>query len=224
MSNLDVHEVERLNKVASQKNAERQQLIGKRDAAQQAFNQAIKVYESKYGVALTAENLQDEYNKVLEQTEKSYLALSEMIRKIENNEFEDTANKVEGSAEEVTSTNVVGTGNVVGNTGGNTFGSQSTVNAQPEAQHVIKVPETSQSVNQGVTGNAFGAPTGVPTFGTPVQSTPTVSKPVFGVDTISNDADISEQPVTPQSWGSDSINAEFESILGTDSQAVKFKI
>lgn len=199
MANLNVQEVEKLNRVASQKNAERQQLIGKREAAQQSFNQAIKAYEAKYGVTLTAETLQEEYNRVQSETEKSYKALSDMIQKIENGTYNETPAeqaKVEDTSvpqsTTVPNTATVEQSTVVPNT--STFG-----------QNTQSVPNVAPVQTTQPTQPAGGFSITLPKFGNP-------------------DEDISEQPVTPPAWGSDKINQEFSSILGEDANATKFNI
>lgn len=211
MANLNVQEVEKLNRVASQKNAERQQLIGKREAAQQSFNQAIKAYEAKYGVALTAETLQEEYNRVQSETEKSYKALSDMIQKIENGTYNETSEeqaKVEDTAVPqstvVPNTATVEQGTVVPNTA---TVKQSTVvpNTATFGQNTQPVPNVAPVQTTQPTQSAGGFSITPPKFGNP-------------------DEDISEQPVTPPAWGSDKINQEFSSILGEDANATKFNI
>ena len=55
---------EQLNKRVAQLNNERSRQLGMQEAAKKQYEKAVEVYESKYGVKLTPENLQQEYNKV----------------------------------------------------------------------------------------------------------------------------------------------------------------
>ena len=226
MANFNVAEVERLNKLAAQKNAERQQLIGKRDAAQQAFNQAIYAYEQKYGVKLTAENLQSEYDRVSAETEKSYNELKAMIEAINNGTYQE---KIEAQKNETSAQT------------GNTQEVQSTPTQEVQNN---PVPNTTQSINQGyqTASNIPASPvpnqtqpisttaqkTEVPKFGAPtgfdVPVTSTQGIPTFGAQDKNVDEDISEKPVTPGPWGSKGIDKTFEDILGSNGGAVKFQI
>lgn len=215
MANFNVEEVERLNKLAGQKNAERQQLIGKRDAAQQAFNQAIAVYAQKYGVTLTAETLQSEYDKVCKETEANYNALSQMIKDIEEGKYKQ---KVQEPAQTVVSTEEQKEETVQT--------SESVQTAQPvqntqSVQNVQSIP-TQPQVNTPQPQQSFTQPQ--QSFTAPVNNQPTFGG--FGMPTASNnvDEDISERPVTPGTWGAQNVNKTFEDILGSDGEAVKFQI
>lgn len=210
MANFNVEEVERLNKLAGQKNAERQQLIGKRDAAQQAFNQAVAVYAQKYGVTLTAETLQSEYDKVCKETEANYNALSQMIKDIEEGKFKQ---KVQESVQTVSSVDEQKEETV--QTPEPVQTAQSVQNTQPvqsaSAQPQVNTPQQSFTQPQQ-------------SFTAPVNNQPTFGG--FGMPTASNNADedISERPVTPGTWGAQNVNKTFEDILGSDGEAVKFQI
>lgn len=216
MANFNVEEVERLNKLAGQKNAERQQLIGKRDAAQQAFNQAVAVYAQKYGVTLTAETLQSEYDKVCKETEANYNALSQMIKDIEEGKYKQ---KVQESAQTVASTEEQKVETVQTPEPVQTAQPIQTVQNTQPVQNAQSVP-TQPQVN--TPQQSFTQPQ--QSFTAPVNNQPTFGG--FGMPTASNNADedISERPVAPGTWGAQNVNKTFEDILGSDGEAVKFQI
>lgn len=233
MANFSVEEVERLNKLASQKNAERQQLIGKRDAAQQAFNQAVAVYNQKYGVQLTADTLQAEYNKVAKETEESYNALAQMLNDIEEGKYkevtktEDKATETAENAEvvPVTAVNVEATGveePAVASVQGSVEPQQTPEQVMQQAMGIGFGQSTSVEQNQSVESQraesvGFGQPVsnaqqfgGFTGFGMPAQA--------------KTDEDVCEQSVAPAGWGSQGASQQFSDILGADGKAVKFQI
>lgn len=209
MAKLDIKEVERLNKLAAEKNAYRQQLIGKRDAAQQAFDRAVSIYSQKYGVALTLDNLQSEYDKVSSEVEKEYNELLKLVTDIENGVY-DTAKATK--VDEVRSNDTVefkqSDNGVNSSVGASIFGGNS----------------NTQSVNTGIMGNTG---TGNSLVGNGVNSPVGISHMVTGVsmDEAVKDEDISERSVTPGTWGSANLNREFNDIInGVDSNKIEFNI
>lgn len=86
---------EKLNSEVHRLNNERSKLEGMLESARTNYEKAIKAYEVKYGVKLTEENLQAEYNNVFAKTKGSVLDLQEKIDSINRGDYkkEDTAPK-----------------------------------------------------------------------------------------------------------------------------------
>lgn len=78
---------EQLNSEVTRLNNERSKLEGMLESAKTSYEKAIKVYEVKYGVKLTTENLQSEYNDVFAKTKGSVLDLQEKIESIKRGDY-----------------------------------------------------------------------------------------------------------------------------------------
>lgn len=81
---LDVRFLEELNKKVKFLNDERQKLIGKRDAAREAFEKSLKEYNEKYGVTLQESNLEEELKKVELELQQQANELVQKIQEIES--------------------------------------------------------------------------------------------------------------------------------------------
>lgn len=86
---------EKLNSEVNRLNNERSKLEGMVEGAKTSYEKAISAYEAKYGVKLTEENLQAEYNEVFAKTKGSVLDLQEQIESIKRGDYkkEDTTVK-----------------------------------------------------------------------------------------------------------------------------------
>ena len=86
---------EKLNSEVHRLNSERNKLEAKVEISKANYEKAISTYEAKYGVKLTEENLQAEYNEVFAKTKGSVLDLQEKIDSINRGDYkkEDTAIK-----------------------------------------------------------------------------------------------------------------------------------
>ena len=78
---------EQLNQKVAQLNNERSRQLGMQEAAKKQYDTAIKAYETKYGVKLTPENLQEEYNKAYKELKTNIEVLKRTIEGIENGEY-----------------------------------------------------------------------------------------------------------------------------------------
>ena len=83
---------EQLNQEATKFNNERIKLEGMLESSKVSYDKAVKAYELKYGVKLTEENLQSEYNEVFARTKGSVLDLQEKVESIKRGDYkkEDT--------------------------------------------------------------------------------------------------------------------------------------
>ena len=83
---------EQLNSDVNRLNNERSKKEGMLESAKTRYENAVKDYENKYGVKLTAENLQAEYNKVFAEVKGNVLDLQEQIESIKRGDYkkEDT--------------------------------------------------------------------------------------------------------------------------------------
>lgn len=83
---------EQLNSDVTRLNNERSKKEGMLESAKTRYENAIREYENKYGVKLTAENLQAEYNKVFAEVKGNVLDLQEQIESIKRGDYkkEDT--------------------------------------------------------------------------------------------------------------------------------------
>lgn len=78
---------EQLNSEVTRLNNERSKLEGMLESAKTNYEKAVKAYEVKYGVKLTTENLQSEYNDVFAKTKGSVLDLQEKIESIKRGDY-----------------------------------------------------------------------------------------------------------------------------------------
>lgn len=227
---LDIQQVENLNRKAQQLNANRQQTIGMQQAAKQAYDKAVFAYEQKYGVKLDDTNLQQEYNTVHAEVEKSFNELNQLVVSIENGEFtqqatptitQNTAPIQTQQAQPVPQAQPVQQqANPFGAQQVNSFGAQ-TSQATTQVSNVEEAPKQEEqpqyrtvspellaqasmgAMNQQVPNIPTGAPTIPTSIPTPAPVVP--SAPQQAVDP-------SEQPFAPQGWGTPNINQQFENI------------
>ena len=81
---------EQLNKRVAQLNNERSRQLGMQEAAKKQYEKAVELYESKYGVKLTPENLQQEYNKVYAELKTNMEVLKQTIEAIERGDYKES--------------------------------------------------------------------------------------------------------------------------------------
>ena len=86
---------EQLNSEVTRLNNERSKLEGMLESAKKNFEQAVKAYEVKYGVKLTEETLQQEYNRVYAETKGAVLDLQEQIESIKRGDYKKDVEAVE---------------------------------------------------------------------------------------------------------------------------------
>lgn len=86
---------ESLNADVSRLNIERSKLEGMLESAKTNYENAVKAYLEKYGVELTEENLQEEYNRVYAQTKGAMLDLQEKIEGIKRGDYKKDVEEVE---------------------------------------------------------------------------------------------------------------------------------
>lgn len=222
---LDIQQVEGLNRKAQQLNSERQQKIGMQQAAKQAYDRAVYAYEQKYGVKLDDTNLQQEYNSVHTELEKSFTELNTLVTAIENGEYtsQPTQTVVQNTDPIATptppqttqptgafgapQTNSFGaeTGRVTTPVPNMTVPSITTDNGEP-AQYRPVSPELLAQASMGAMNQQAPNITPPPIV-TPAPTPTTVPSP-------EQTADPSEQAFTPQGWGTPTpdINQQFASI------------
>lgn len=75
--------LEELNKKVKYLNDERQKLMGKRDAAKEAFEKALKEYSEKYGLNLQESDLENELKRVELELQQQAQLLMQKIQEIE---------------------------------------------------------------------------------------------------------------------------------------------
>lgn len=78
---------ESLNSDVTRLNNERSKMEGMLESAKTNYEKAVKAYEMKYGVKLTEETLQAEYNEVFARTKGAILDLQEKIDGIKRGEY-----------------------------------------------------------------------------------------------------------------------------------------
>ena len=225
---LDIQQVEGLNRKAQQLNSERQQKIGMQQAAKQAYDRAVYAYEQKYGVKLDDTNLQQEYNSVHMDLEKSFNELNTMVTSIENGEYTaQPTQTVVQNTEPIATQTVPQTAQPTGAFGvpqPNSFGAETgrvttqipntttvpnfnanTVENGEPAQHRPVSPELLAQASMGAMNQQ------APTITPPPISPPT---PIPNVPSQTQATDTSGQAFTPQGWGAPTpdINQQFANI------------
>lgn len=80
-------QIEQLNKEARMLNSQREQMIGKKEMAEKAYNDIVKEYSINYGVNITANNIDDEYAKVEKDVKDSIEQLKSNILAIKTGEY-----------------------------------------------------------------------------------------------------------------------------------------
>lgn len=86
-------ELQQLNQRASELNATRQRKLGSIESSTQQLNALLTRYSQQYGVTLTVESLQAEYDKVYTELQQEAKKLSDTITSIDNGDY-----KQEGEA------------------------------------------------------------------------------------------------------------------------------
>lgn len=86
---------EQLNHQVNQLNNERSKLEGMLETSKNSYEKAVAEYKAKYGVDLTEENLQEEYNAVYAQAKGSILDLQEKIESIKRGDYKKNVEAVE---------------------------------------------------------------------------------------------------------------------------------
>lgn len=86
---------EQLNSEVTRLNNERSKLEGMLESAKTNYEKAVKAYEVKYGVKLTEETLQQEYNTVFAKTKGAILDLQEQIESIKRGDYKNDSEAVE---------------------------------------------------------------------------------------------------------------------------------
>lgn len=81
---------EQLNQKVSKLNNERSRQLGMQEAAKKQYDKAVEVYETKYGVKLSPENLQQEYNKIYAELKTNMEVLKRTIEGIERGDYKET--------------------------------------------------------------------------------------------------------------------------------------
>lgn len=91
MSGVTTEQIQQLNNRVTDLNTNRHRMAGLRESAQAEFDRLRLAYKTKYGVELTPETLQEEYNKVYAEMQGKYLDTAEKVQSIENGDYK-TAN------------------------------------------------------------------------------------------------------------------------------------
>ncbi len=86
---------EKLNSEVTRLNNERSKLEGMLESAKTNYEKAVKAYEVKYGVKLTEETLQQEYNNVFARTKGAILDLQDKIESIKRGDYKKDVETVE---------------------------------------------------------------------------------------------------------------------------------
>ena len=86
---------EQLNKQVNQLNNERSKLEGMLETSKLSYEKAVADYKAKYGVDLTEENLQEEYNAIYAKTKGAILDLQEKIESIKRGDYKKNVETVE---------------------------------------------------------------------------------------------------------------------------------
>jgi len=147
---IDVRHVEELNQKVQKLNLDRQKQLGAVEQSKKQYEDGVKAYFEKYGVQLTPENLNDEYEKAVKEVTEKAAALEKQIAYIESGEYKKKIEEEKAKA----SISVTGTD-------GNTIDTPAAVNAPMGAAFadanakVLKGDEVNagQVVQQSVTPN-----------------------------------------------------------------------
>lgn len=86
---------EQLNSDVTRLNNERSKLEGMLESAKTNYEKAVQAYEVKYGVKLTEETLQAEYNEVFARTKGAIIDLQEKIESIKRGDYKKDIEDVE---------------------------------------------------------------------------------------------------------------------------------
>lgn len=86
---------EQLNSEVTRLNNERSKMEGMLESAKTNYEKAVKAYELKYGVKLSEDTLQQEYNNVFARTKGAILDLQEKIESIKRGDYKKDVEEVE---------------------------------------------------------------------------------------------------------------------------------
>ena len=86
---------EKLNSEVTVLNNKRSKMEGMLESAKTNYEKSVKAYEMKYGVKLTEETLQQEFNEVFARTKGAILDLQEKIESIERGDYKKAEEVVE---------------------------------------------------------------------------------------------------------------------------------
>lgn len=86
---------EQLNSEVTRLNNERSKMEGMLESAKTNYEKAVKAYELKYGVKLSEDTLQQEYNDVFARTKGAILDLQEKIESIKRGDYKKDVEEVE---------------------------------------------------------------------------------------------------------------------------------
>ena len=107
---IDVRHVEELNQKVQKLNLDRQKQLGAVEQSKKQYEDGVKAYFEKYGVQLTPENLNAEYEKAVKEVTEKAVALEKQIAYIESGEYKKKIEEEKAKA----SISVTGTdGNVI---------------------------------------------------------------------------------------------------------------
>ena len=204
---VNLEQVKQMNQRATFLNGERQRILGMKESAKKSYDNAIAMYKERYGVELTDENLQAEYNTVSAMVQQEVEQLGSLIQSIESGEYKNRA---------VEQTPVATP--------------QPTQPVQTPPQQTFTQPQADNFAGQQAQVSPFGQPTQQP-IATPQANVQNVqgtlpsqpanigqfSAPAFTIPSsqlTQASEDVSEQAFTPQGWGDP--NADFSKILGDD--------
>lgn len=83
--------IEQLNKEARMLNAQREQMIGKKEMAEKAYKDAVNEYYNMFGVEINANNINEEYARVETEVKNSIEKLKSDIISIKNGDYKKEA-------------------------------------------------------------------------------------------------------------------------------------
>lgn len=86
--------IEQLNKEAKMLNAQREQMIGKKEMAEKAYKESVIEYMSTYGVQITTANVEEEYARVEKEVKENIEKLKANILSIKNGEYKNKKESV----------------------------------------------------------------------------------------------------------------------------------
>ncbi len=178
---LNREQVEAQNRRAAELNTKRNQMIGQQQSAQTQLKRMADAYKAKYGVELTPQTLQAEYNEQSELLHAQYREQAELIAAVESGSYKQASTPALVTPEPVSLAGTApGAGNAVGGVTGRVQAAVPNQSATPSAGY----DEEGLGLAAGVSGQGF---VGVPSIPTGDED---------GVD--ANDP--SEQPFTPTGW------------------------
>jgi hypothetical protein len=222
MVQVNVKQVEDLNKKAQFMNGERNKQIGQQEAARQAYEKAIFAYKTKFGIQLDDTNLQQEFNDVSTKLNSDFEAQNMLILSIESGEYRNQQQTAVTIPAQQTQTVQIPQND-----------QQVQLSQGQQVQNTQQVEQTIQAINtfaptpEAEPQRVYIDPSLItqttppqPTFGFG-QPAPTQAQPenaqTGGLQQNTDDKqDVSEQPFTPTGWGAPTkdINANFQNLMG----------